>query len=101
MQFFNASDVFDRTAELFGPSRDFLDITDQTFEVAAVGAVELFDQIQIVQVLTIEHDVILTPDFRNTVDRKTHRLKKADADIQYAGRTRRWGRSQFVLTVHP
>ena len=82
MQFFYAPGMFDRAPELLGSSRDFLDIGDQTVEVAAIGAVYFFNQIQIVEILMIEDDVIPAFDFWNTVSRKARCLIEADASVK-------------------
>ena len=67
VQAFDAPGVFNRAPELFSACGYFLQIGKQSVNVTAVGAIDFFHHIQIVEVLPVKDDIVLPFNFRDAV----------------------------------
>ena len=76
------SRVFDRAPVLFCSSCYFMDIGEQSVEVSAVYAVELFDGVEVAEGVSVDDDIIATFDLGNLVDGKADSLEERDQEIQ-------------------
>ena len=73
--------VPDRAPVLLGPRGNLANGGQHAVRVAAIHAIQLFDRIQVGEVLPIDHDVVRTWDPRDPVQRKTEPLVEADPQI--------------------
>lgn len=74
--------VFDRAPMLFGASGDFRRVGQQSIAISTINAVQLFQSVEVGQVLAVEGDVIIAPDLLNSVDRKANGLVEAYEYVQ-------------------
>ena len=60
----------DRTEALLGSRGDFSDVGKQAVGIGAIDAADFLDGIQISQAASVEDQVVLTPNFRDSKDGK-------------------------------
>ncbi len=75
--------VFDGAEVLFCACQDLGHVAHQPVAVFAVGAMELLNEIEIPQVMAVEHEIVATPHSGNTVDGKAGPLVEADTGINH------------------
>ena len=59
---------------LLGASDNFLHIGDGTVDIAAIGAVQPFNGIEVTEFVAIQNDVVAAPDFWNAIGGKADEL---------------------------
>lgn len=74
--------VLDGAPILLRACGDLAHVRKEAIGVGAVAAVQLFEGIEVREALTIEDDVILTPDLGDAVHGKADRMVDADAEIE-------------------
>ncbi|OOZ41539.1 hypothetical protein BOW53_03245 [Solemya pervernicosa gill symbiont] len=73
--------MLDRAPVLFNPRGNLANIGDQSVEVAAVDAVESFNDVEIAQVVTVDDDIVASPNPGYTVEREADGVEQANAEI--------------------
>ena len=63
--------MLDGAEVLLGAAQDLVHVGHQSAAVSAVGAVEFLDEVEVLQVLAVEHDVVAAPHLGDAVDRET------------------------------
>jgi hypothetical protein len=79
---FHTSEMFDRTPVLFRSGGNFPDIGQNPIRVCAVLTVDLFNQVQVLEVVPVESQVVPSPDIRDPVKREADPLIKTANQIQ-------------------
>ena len=74
----DASSVLDRAPISFGAARGFASIGQKTIAIRAIGAVNLFKQVQIGKMISVENQIVAALDLFNSIDRKANSLIDAD-----------------------
>lgn len=74
--------VLDRAEILLGARHNLADVGDQSSAVGTVGAMEFLDEVQVFELLPIEHDVVAASHLGYPVDREARRLIEADEEIE-------------------
>lgn len=82
MRALHTAKMFDRTPVLLGPGGDLGNVGKNTIRIGAILAVDLFNQVQVLQMVPVKGQVIAPPDVRDSVDRKADKLVKAADQIQ-------------------
>src|SRR5450830_63206 len=75
--------MLDRAKILFRAPYDLADIGDQAVAIGAVGAMKLLNEVEVAQLLAVEHDVVATAHLGDAVYRKTGGLVKAHTQVQH------------------
>jgi hypothetical protein len=78
----NGLGMFDWAPVLFGPRSDLADIGDNTVGITAEIAMDLFDAVQICELVSIQDDVAAPRHLCHPVDRKADRLICPDPHIE-------------------
>src|SRR6476660_7781981 len=78
----DAPSVLDWTPILLGAPGDLANVSDQSVGVRAVGAVELFEGVQIGKVMAVEYQIIAAVHLRDSIHRKTDTLVNRDKEIE-------------------
>src|SRR3990167_3811584 len=78
--------MFDGAEVLLGARDDFGQGRHQPGAIGAVFAVETLDEIEIAEVVPVEHDVISTPDLGNAINWKAARLIESDQQVHHGKR---------------
>src|SRR5580704_4209171 len=73
--------VFDRAPVLLGSSRNLARIREQTVSVRAVDAIDTLQQVEVLELASIENEIIRALGFRNSVHRKANPLINDQEEI--------------------
>ena len=71
----NSSRMLDRTPVLLGSGRNLLNVAGKAVKIAAIEAVDLFNDIQVGQSVAVDHDIIAPFHLGDAINRKTCGLK--------------------------
>lgn len=74
--------VLDRTPVLLGSGRDFDAVGEQTVSIGTKSAVEAFKKIEVLELGTIEDEVVGTPDLWDSIDWETYALIDGQEEIE-------------------
>ena len=74
--------MFDRTKVLFCSRRNLSNKAEQPIGIGAIDAADLLDRVQIAQPPTVKDQIVLSPHFRNSVDRKADELMDGNRRIK-------------------
>ena len=74
--------VLDRAPVLLGAGGDLARVGDQAGGVAAIGAVEFLERVEIRQLGAVEDDVIAAPDLADAVERETDGVVDGQAEVE-------------------
>ena len=80
-----SSRVFDRTPVLFRSAGDLTDVGDQSVEVSAVHAVQLFNGVEVAEGIPVDDNVAAAFDLGDLVDGKADGLEQGDEGIHEQG----------------
>ena len=72
------SRMLDGTKILLGTGHNLSNVGNQAITIGAISAMKFFNKIEIVELLSIKHDVVSTTNLGNAVNRKARRLIKTD-----------------------
>src|SRR5678816_4185288 len=73
--------VSDRTPVLLGPTRDFPNVCEDAVGISTVHAIELFDRVEVREMLAVDHDVGRAADPCDAVNGKAHPLVDSEPCI--------------------
>lgn len=95
--------VFDRAKVLFGSRHDLTHIGDEPGAIGTISAMEFLNEIEVFELLPIQHDIVGTSNLGNFVNRETGRLIEADEQIENEQRDDHavddWPGNQILRTV--
>jgi hypothetical protein len=74
--------VFDGTEVLLGSRRDFSNEGEQAVGIGAINATDLLDGIQVGQPAPIEHQIVLSANPGNSVDREADKLEDGNRSVE-------------------
>ncbi len=78
----NLARVLDGTEILFGTRNDLLTVGEQSHPIGTIQTINSFDDVQIGQMLVVEHDVIAAFDPGDAVNGEAAQLIKTDAQVE-------------------
>ena len=81
MRLHSAASVFDGAPVFFGQTNDFPAIGDQSIAIRTVGAIDLFEPIQISQMISVIDKICRSLDTGNPTQGKANPLIDRDKDI--------------------
>src|ERR1039457_6190982 len=78
--------MLDRAPVNLGARRHLARKRDRAIGVGAIGAIDLLDDVEIGEMVAVEHQVIAAAHLWNPVDRKADRLIRHDPDVEQRDR---------------
>ncbi|OIQ65420.1 hypothetical protein GALL_530210 [mine drainage metagenome] len=78
----HAAGVLDRAPINLGTRRHLAHERDRTVGIGAIGAIDLLDDVEIGEMVAVEHEVVAAAHFWNLVDRKADRLIGHGRDVE-------------------
>jgi hypothetical protein len=67
---------------LFGSTRDFSDVREQSVRVGTVDTANLLDGVEVGQTASIEDEVVSASNLRNSIDGEANCLIDGDGKVQ-------------------
>ena len=77
-----APSVLDRAPILFGATGNFTDIGDEPIAIRTISAVELFENVQVGEMMTVEDQKVAAAHLWNAVNREADKLINGDEQVQ-------------------
>src|ERR1035437_1445067 len=78
--------MLDRAPVNLGARRHLAHKGDRTIGVRTISAIDLLDDVEVGEMMAVEHQVIAAAHLRNLVDRKADRLIRHDPDVEQRDR---------------